>query len=71
MDDLVAAVIEAVPALTGEQAVAVVKGAAPLWEALEGLGLVDSFGGSESERVLPVVVKTLLAEANPLREDFR
>jgi hypothetical protein len=71
MDYLVDAVAKALPTLTTEQVTAVVAGAKGLWDALEEVGLVDGYGGAESERVLPVVAKVLLAESNPLREDFQ
>ena len=47
---------------------AVGEAAERLWEALATLGMVDSFGGSECRRVLPLAL--IRHEANASRETF-
>lgn len=63
------AVSAELPMLAPEVVNAFVVAAASLWEAAGSY--TDTYGGSESIRVLPAVIKTLLAESNPMREDFQ
>ena len=47
-----------------ETAENVIRSSEPLWDALDELGLVDSWGGMEFVRLLPDVLAFIRREAN-------
>ena len=54
---------------TPVQAIPVVAVARVLWDTLANEGMVDAWGGAQSERVLPFALAVLHAAANALPEE--
>lgn len=58
------ATTDAADEITEDKLDDVLTAAEQLWRALAGLGLVDSFGGGQSARVLPAALAFIRYEAN-------
>ena len=50
--------------ISHDQLIELAVAAKPLWNALEGSGMVDSWGGSEFRRVFPQTLGFIRASAN-------